>query len=412
MLPYSAANFPIQPLMEHSVMALIGAAAMIVVTAVLVVWTMVFYQSVSRSPILTFSGRRQDNLCRLLIAYRQRLLALGTDPKYSALAAASRQYVLERILENLCAQYYRTAGWVNYRPQQLLATDWPELAALISQLSAPEQIPRQMPRQVLGQSGVEIPRPALGQAGVNLPPGGTWALDAAISQIDYRRQLHAQALTTRQNLVIKPPRRSRFWILPVTLTVLCLLGFSGLQTQSWAGEQQAVKADRQGDISLAQDLRLRQADSFILADRWLVNYNLGTTYLNAGDLQNADKYLSRAGQKMPFLLEAKMTEPQAVLAGCQVNYNRALVMVKTNTEPEARDALVQAAQLLVYCNSEALKTRQKYWKAEGENPDNSQVFSNLKRMAKDTDTLLSQIKKQGGSGFKIPAASWLEDFGS
>ena len=412
MLPYSADNFPIQPLMEHSVMALIGAAAMIVVAAVLVVWTMVFYQSVDRSPILTFSGRRQENLCRLLTAYCQRLLALRTDPKYSALDAASRQYVLGRILENLCAQYYRTAGWINYRPQQLLATDWPELAALILALSTPGQILRPVPRRLPGQTGAPIHRSAPDQVGANLPPSDTYALDAAISQINYRRQLHAQALTTRQNLVIKPPRRSRFWIVPVTLTVLCLLVISGLQTQSWVGEQQAVKADRQGDISRAQDLRLRQADSRLLADRWLVNYNLGTTYLNAGDLQNAEKYLSRAGQKMPFLLEAKMTEPQAVLAGCQVSYNRALVMVKTNTEPETKDSLVQPAQMLVYCNQKALKTRQKYWKTEGQTPANSQVSSNLKRVAKDTDLLLTQIKKQGGSDFRIPAASWFEDFGS
>ena len=45
MLPYSAVNLPIQPLMEHSFMALVGAAAMIVVAALLVVWTVVFYQS-------------------------------------------------------------------------------------------------------------------------------------------------------------------------------------------------------------------------------------------------------------------------------------------------------------------------------------------------------------------------------
>ena len=200
--------------------------------------------------------------------------------------------------------------------------------------------------------------------------------------------------------------------MPVTLTVLCLLVISGLQTQSWLLEQQAVYADRQGDPSLAQDLRLRQADSRLLADRWLVNYNLGTTYLNAGDLQNANKYLSRASKKMPFVLETKMTEPQAVLAGCQVNYNLAAVMLKTSAEPESTDVLVQAAQLLVYCNHEALKTRQKYWKLERGTPATSKVSASLKRVAKDSDSLIEQIKKQGGSDFRMPSASWLEDFTS
>lgn len=390
MLPYSAVNLPIQPLMEHSFMALVGAAAMIVVATLLVVWTVVFYQSASRSPILTFSARRHENLYRLLAAYRQRLASLGADPRYAALDTSARRVVLGKILRNLSKQYYRTAGWGNYPPQQLVATDWPELATLVSALPGTEQTPRQ------------------GRAPV---PAGAAALSTAISQIDYRNWLHAQALKTRQDLVIKPPRRSRFWIAPVTLTVLCLLVVSGLQTQSWALEQQAVRADRQGDPSLAQDLRLRQADSRLLADRWLVNYNLGTTYLNAGDLQNAHKYLSRASKKMPFILETKMTEPQAVLAGCQVNYNLALVTIKTSEEPESTDVLTQASRLLVYCDQKALKTRQKYWKLERGTPATSKVSASLKRVAKDSDSLIKQIKKRGGSNFRMPSASWFEDFG-
>ena len=377
-------------------MALVGAVALIVVAALLVVWTLVFYQSASRSPILTFSGRRQESLCHLLIAYRQRLDSLGADPRYLALDTSARQLVLGKILGNLSKQYYRTAGWGNYHPQQLLATDWPELAALVSMLSHPEQVHGQTPRG--------------GRAQVS--PSDTAALSTAISQISYRSQLHAHALNTRQDLVIKPPRRSRFWIVPVTLTVLCLLVVSGLQTHSWALEQQAVRADRQGDPSLAQDLRLRQADSRLLADRWLVNYNLGTTYLNAGDLQNANKYLSGASKKMPFILETKMTEPQAVLAGCQVNYNLALVTIKTSEEVETTDVLTQASRLLVYCNQEALKTRQKYWKLERDTPATSKVSASLQRVAKDSDSLIEQIKKQGGSDFGIPQASWLEDFAS
>lgn len=396
MLPYLTANFPIQPLMEHSFMALVGAAALIVVATLLVVWTMVFYQSSSRSPILTFSARRHENLYRLLAAYRQRLVSLGADPRYAALDANARQVVLGKILRNLSEQYYRTAGWGNYYPQQLLTTDWPELAALISALSHPEQFSGQTPRQ--GRTPASA--------------SDTAPLTAALSQVSYRSQLHAHALNTRQNLIIKPPRRSRFWIVPVTLTVLCLLVISGLQTQSWILEQQAVYADRQGDPSLAQDLRLRQADSHLLADRWLVNYNLGTTYLNAGDLQNANKYLSRASKKMPFVLETKMTEPQAVLAGCQVNYNLAAVMLKTSAEPQSTDVLVPAAQLLVYCNQEALKTRQKYWKLERDTTATSKVSASLKRVAKDSDSLIEQIKKQGGSDFRMPLASWLEDFTS
>lgn len=391
MLPYFAVNLPIQPLMEHSFMALVGAAALIVVATLLVVWTVVFYQSASRSPILTFSGRRQESLCHLLISYRERLTALGTDPRYLALDTSARRVVLRKILRNLSEQYYRTAGWGNYPPQQLLATDWPQLAALVSALPGTGQTPR----------GGRAPVPA-----------GATALSTAISQIDYRNWLHAQALKTRQDLVIKPPRRSRFWIVPVTLTVLCLLVVSGLQTHSWALEQQAVRADRQGDTSGAQQLRLRQSDSLLLADRWLVNYNLGTTYLNAGDLQNAHKYLSRASKKMPFILETKMTEPQAVLAGCQVNYNLALVTIKTSEEVETTDVLVQAAQQLVYCNQEALKTRQKYWKLERGTPATSKVSASLKRVAKDSDSLIKQIKKRGGSNFRMPSASWFEDFGS
>ena len=168
-----------------------------------------------------------------------------------------------------------------------------------------------------------------------------------LAQISYRSQLHAHALNTRQDLVIKPPRRSRFWIVPVTLTVLCLLVVSGLQTHSWAREQQAVRADRQGNHSLAQDLRLRQADSRLLADRWLVNYNLGTTYLNAGDLQNATIYLSHASKKTAVHSRSKMTEPQAVLAGCQVNYNLALTRFKSLPESKPSSSLETAAELLI-----------------------------------------------------------------
>ncbi len=376
-------------------MALLGSAAMIVVAAVLVVWTIVFYQSAVRSPILTFSGRRHENLCRLLDAYRQRLLALSSDPQFAALDTSSRQAVLGKILLNLSKQYYRTAGWANYRPEQLLATDWPELASLISAISHPRQIPGQTSSQVSAQV-----------------PNDAAALTTALSQISYRAQLHAQSLTTRQDLVIKPPRRSRFWIVPITLIVLCLLVVSGLQTRSWAVEQQAVRADRVGDLSLAEDLRLRQANSWVSADRWLINYNLGTTYLNAGELQKADKYLSRAKKKMPFVLETKMTEPQAVLAGCQVNYNLAVVILHINKESNSKEALVSAGKMLVYCNQAALKTRQKYWKIEHIAPGSSKVNTSLNRVTKDTDALMAQILKQAGSDFHLPAADWLEDFGS
>ena len=390
MLPYFTVNLPIQPLMEHSFMALVGAVAMIVVAALLVVWTIVFYQSASRSPILTFSGRRQKNLCHLLIAYRKRLAAMGADPRYLALDANARQVVLGKILGNLSKQYYRTAGWGNYHPQQLLATDWPELATLVSALPDPGQTPRG------------------GRAQVS--PSDTATLTAVLAQTSYRSQLHAHALNTRQDLVIKPPRRSRFWIVPVTLTVLCLLVVSGLQTHSWAREQQAVRADRQGNHSLAQDLRLRQADSRLLADRWLVNYNLGTTYLNAGDLQNATIYLSHASKKMPFILEAKMTEPQAVLAGCQVNYNLALTRFKSLPESKPSSSLEKAAELLIYCNQAALKERQKYWKSAEIAPGSAKVASQLHQLGTDSDELLTQIQKLAGDDFLIPHPLWFEDF--
>ncbi|MFR8480962.1 MAG: hypothetical protein ACLVCI_03955 [Varibaculum timonense] len=376
--------------MEHSVIALIGSLALLIVAVLLIVWTVVFYQSASRLPILTFNARRQENLRQLLETYHQRILILVTDPCYSVLDFRERRRVLAKILINLSQQYYRTAGWGNYHPQQLLATDWPELATLVSALPDPGQTPRG------------------GRAQVS--PSDTATLTAVLAQISYRSQLHAHALNTRQDLVIKPPRRSRFWIVPVTLTVLCLLVVSGLQTHSWALEQQAVRADRQGNHSLAQDLRLRQADSRLLADRWLVNYNLGTTYLNAGDLQNATIYLSRASKKMPFILEAKMTEPQAVLAGCQVNYNLALTRFKSLPESKPSSSLEKAAELLIYCNQAALKERQKYWKAAEIDPGSGKVASQLHQLATDSDELLTQIQKLAGDDFLMPHPLWFEDF--
>ena len=390
----SLPSLRIQPLMEHSVIALIGSLALLIVAVLLIVWTVVFYQSASRLPILTFNARRQESLRQLLETYRQRISILVTDPCYSVLDFRERHRVLAKILINLSQQYYRTAGWGNYHPQQLLATDWPELAALVSALSHPEQFPGQTPRG--------------GRAQVS--PSDTATLTAVLTQISYRSQLHAHALNSRQDLVIKPPRRSRFWIVPVTLTVLCLLVVSGLQTHSWALEQQAVRADRQGNHSLAQDLRLRQADSRLLADRWLVNYNLGTTYLNAGDLQNATIYLSRASKKMPFILEAKMTEPQAVLAGCQVNYNLALTRFKSLLESKPSSSLEKAAELLVYCNQAALKERQKYWKAAEIASGSAKVASQLHQLATDSDELLAQIQKQAGDDFLVPHPLWFEDF--
>lgn len=390
MLRASLPSLPIQPLMEHSVIALIGSLALLIVAVLLIVWTVVFYQSASRLPILTFNARRQENLRQLLETYHQRILILVTDPCYSVLDFRERRRVLAKILINLSQQYYRTAGWGNYHPQQLLATDWPELATLVSALPDPGQTPRG------------------GRAQVS--PSDTATLTAVLAQISYRSQLHAHALNTRQDLVIKPPRRSRFWIVPVTLTVLCLLVVSGLQTHSWALEQQAVRADRQGNHSLAQDLRLRQADSRLLADRWLVNYNLGTTYLNAGDLQNATIYLSRASKKMPFILEAKMTEPQAVLAGCQVNYNLALTRFKSLPESKPSSSLEKAAELLIYCNQAALKERQKYWKAAEIDPGSGKVASQLHQLATDSDELLTQIQKLAGDDFLMPHPLWFEDF--
>ena len=179
--------------------------------------------------------------------------------------------------------------------------------------------------------------------------------------------------------------------------MLCLLVISGLQTQSWALEQQAVRADRQGDPSLAQDLRLRQADSRLLADRWLVNYNLGTTYLNAGDLQNAHKYLSRASKKMPFILETKMTEPQAVLAGCQVNYNLALVTIKTSEVAIFGCLPLPGLRILV------TKTRDipAFYEARGAFPAAGSSFPISKSNSYPEDSMQLPVPDIIGSRFKI-----------
>lgn len=381
MLPNASANLPIQPLMEHSYMALAGSAAMILVAVLLVVWTIVFYQSAARSPIFTFSTRRQENLCRLLKAYRQRLLSLEADRRYHSLDPYTRQVVLGKILANLAKQYYRTAGWANYRPQQLMPTDWPQMASLISRLLHPG---------AANHSLSEVP-----------------SFHDALYQVDIRLSAHQQSLTARHDLVIKPPKRSRLWIIPVTLVVVSLVAASGLQTRNWFLEQQALRADRAGNISQAQLLRVRQTASQLVADRWLVNYNLGTSYLEAGNLVEANTYLSRSSKQVPFLLEARLTEPQTALAGCQVNYNLALAITKAKQEKEENYSLDEAAELLVYCNQEALKARQKSWGTTDRDPGNRKVTTRLKKLSKDADLLIAQIKELGGKDFVVPSPEWL-----
>lgn len=381
MLPNASANLPIQPLMEHSYMALAGSAAMILVAVLLVVWTIVFYQSAARSPIFTFSTRRQENLCRLLKAYRQRLLSLEADRRYHSLDPYTRQVVLGKILANLAKQYYRTAGWANYRPQQLMPTDWPQMASLISRLLHPG---------AANHSLSEVP-----------------SFHDALYQVDIRLSAHQQSLTARHDLVIKPPKRSRLWIIPVTLVVVSLVAASGLQTRNWFLEQQALRADRAGNISQAQLLRVRQTASQLVADRWLVNYNLGTSYLEAGNLVEANTYLSRSSKHLPFLLEARLTEPQTALAGCQVNYNLALAITKAKQEKEENYSLDEAAELLVYCNQEALKARQKSWETTDRDPGNRKVTTRLKKLSKDADLLIAQIKELGGKDFVAPSPEWL-----
>ena len=381
MLPNASANLPIQPLMEHSYMALAGSAAMILVAVLLVVWTIVFYQSAARSPFFTFSTRRQENLCRLLKAYRQRLLSLEADRRYHSLDPYTRQVVLGKILANLAKQYYRTAGWANYRPQQLMPTDWPQMASLISRLLHPG---------AANHSLSEVP-----------------SFHDALYQVDIRLSAHQQSLTARHDLVIKPPKRSRLWIIPVTLVVVSLVAASGLQTRNWFLEQQALRADRAGNISQAQLLRVRQTASQLVADRWLVNYNLGTSYLEAGNLVEANTYLSRSSKQVPFLLEARLTEPQTALAGCQVNYNLALAITKAKQEKEENYSLDEAAELLVYCNQEALKARQKSWETTDRDPGNRKVTTRLKKLSKDADLLIAQIKELGGKDFVVPSPEWL-----
>lgn len=382
MLPNASANLPVQPLMEHSYMALAGSAAMIVVAVLLVIWTIVFYQSAARSPIFTFSARRQENLCRLLKAYRQRLLSLEADRRYHSLDPYTRQVVLGKILSNLAKQYYRTAGWANYRPQQLMATDWPQMTSLISRLLHPGA--------TANYSLSEVP-----------------SFHDALCQVDIRLSAHQQSLTARHDLVVKPPKRSRLWIIPVTLVVVSLVAASGLQTRNWFLEQQALRADRTGNISQAQLLRVRQTASQLVADRWLVNYNLGTSYLEAGNLVEANTYLSRSSKQLPFLLKARLTEPQTALAGCQVNYNLALAITKAKQEKEENYSLDEAAELLVYCNQEALKARQKSWETTERDPGNRKVTSRLKRLSKDADLLIAQIKELGGKDFVVPSPEWL-----
>ena len=382
----SLPSLPIQPLMEHSVIALIGSLALLIVAVLLIVWTVVFYQSASRLPILTFNARRQENLGQLLQTYRQRILILVTDPCYSVLDSTERRRVLAKILINLSQQYYRLAGWSRYRAEQLLATDWPELYYLIS---------------TLFNSAADS---------ANLPGSDEAARNAVLNQIDFRTHFHALALTNRQDLVIKPPKRSQWWILPVSIVVSALVVTSGWQTWNWKTEEQAAGLDRAGNTVQAQNLRLKQTGSPLLADRWLVNYNLGTSYLKTSELQKAEIYLSLSSTQMPFLLETKMTEAPATLAGCQVNYNLALTRFKSLPESKPSSSLEKAAELLIYCNQAALKERQKYWKAAEIDPGSGKVASQLLQLATDSDELLTQIQKQAGDDFLMPHPLWFEDF--
>lgn len=386
MLRASLPSLPIQPLMEHSVIALIGSLALLIVAILLIVWTVVFYQSASRLPILTFNARRQENLGQLLQTYRQRILNLVTDPCYSVLDSRERRRVLAKILINLSQQYYRLAGWPRYRAEQLLATDWPELYYLIS---------------TLFNSAADS---------ANLSGSDKAVLNSVVYQLDFRTHFHALALTNRQDLVIKPPKRSQWWILPVSIVVSALVVTSGWQTWNWKTEEQAAGLDRAGNTVQAQNLRLKQTESPLLADRWLVNYNLGTSYLKTSELQKAEIYLSLSSTQMPFLLETKMTEAPATLAGCQVNYNLALTRFKSLPESKTSSSLEKAAELLIYCNQAALKERQKYWKAAEIDPGSGKVASQLHQLATDSDELLTQIQKQAGDDFLMPHPLWLEDF--
>lgn len=386
MLRASLPSLPIQPLMEHSVIALLGSFALLIVAILLIVWTVVFYQSASRLPILTFNARRQENLGQLLQNYRQRILNLVTDPCYSVLDSRERRRVLAKILINLSQQYYRLAGWPLYRAEQLLATDWPELYYLIS---------------TLFNSAADS---------ANLSGSDKAVLNSVVYQLDLRTHFHALALTNRHDLVIKPPKRSQWWILPVSIVVSALVVTSGWQTWNWKTEEQATGLDRAGNTVQAQNLRLKQTGSPLLADRWLVNYNLGTSYLKTSELQKAEIYLSLSSTQMPFLLETKMTEAPATLAGCQVNYNLALTRFKSLPESKPSSSLEKAAELLIYCNQAALKERQKYWKAAEIDPGSGKVASQLHQLATDNDELLTQIQKQAGDDFLMPHPLWLEDF--
>lgn len=386
MLRASLPSLPIQPLMEHSVIALLGSFALLIVAILLIVWTVVFYQSASRLPILTFNARRQENLGQLLQTYRQRILNLVTDPCYSVLDSRERRRVLAKILINLSSQYYRLAGSPRYRAEQLLATDWPELYYLIS---------------TLFNSAADS---------ANLSGSDKAVLNSVVYQLDFRTHFHALALTNRHDLVIKPPKRSQWWILPVSIVVSALVVTSGWQTWNWKTEEQATGLDRAGNTVQAQNLRLKQTGSPLLADRWLVNYNLGTSYLKTSELQKAEIYLSLSSTQMPFLLETKMTEAPATLAGCQVNYNLALTRFKSLPESKPSSSLEKAAELLIYCNQAALKERQKYWKAAEIDPGSGKVASQLHQLATDSDELLTQIQKQAGDDFLMPHPLWLEDF--
>ena len=386
MLRASLPSLPIQPLMEHSVIALLGSFALLIVAILLIVWTVVFYQSASRLPILTFNARRQENLGQLLQTYRQRILNLVNDPCYSVLDATERRRVLAKILINLSSQYYRLAGWPRYRAEQLLATDWPELYYQIS---------------TLFNSAADS---------ANLSGSDKAVLNSVVYQLDFRTHFHALALTNRHDLVIKPPKRSQWWILPVSIVVSALVVTSGWQTWNWKTEEQATGLDRAGNIVQAQNLRLKQTGSPLLADRWLVNYNLGTSYLKTSELQKAEIYLSLSSTQMPFLLETKMTEAPATLAGCQVNYNLALTRFKSLPESKPSSSLEKAAELLIYCNQAALKERQKYWKAAEIDPGSGKVASQLHQLATDSDELLTQIQKQARDDFLMPHPLWLEDF--
>lgn len=365
-----------EPMVSHSYLAVLGSAFLILIGMLLLLWSWIRIKiRIPQMPVNIVSeqnGAGKD----FIIGYLRRLEALPNDLEYLSLPVnAQKQFLIQLLDDFICGYYRRTQ---NLNPQQApeaLEKQWPELQWVRSNLQTVQPYPG-LERQV-----------------------NTWLIPI----LNNRGRWHSW-----QYLIPSAKVRKWYWVWLISVPLSLILFTVGtLQGINVWHSYNITKYLEASNLSAAQKQVDQQNQRALVSESWVDTYNLGTAYLQEGQLDQAEKYLQQASEDMVTMMQYVQKEPGNYYLGCQVRYNYAYVLyektsqglIEGNTyrqlsEDSQYSKILDVTSTLSECTTWGLAVQETGWESYGIEYYDSPIREEMRKLAGKSDVLVQAFMFQ------------------